>query len=141
MMSQFTVPTVERVLFSTSMTVKISDINYGNHLGHDALISLLHEARVRFLKQHGFTELNINGTGILVTTLLVNYVGEAFYGDELMIEIGVGETTRISTELLYSIYKKNTSEKIALALTTLTFFDYAKRKVSRIPQEFLSSIK
>lgn len=140
-MSQFTVPSIERILFSTSIPVKISDINYGNHLGHDALISLLHEARVRFLKQHGFTELNINGTGILVTTLLVNYLGEAFYGDELMIEIGIGETTRISTELLYTICKKNTSEKIAQALTTLTFFDYSKRKVARIPQEFLSSIK
>ena|SRR3990167_2197972 len=140
-MSQFKVPKIEHILFSTAMDIKISDINYGNHLGHDALISLIHEARVRFLKHHGFTELNINGVGILITTLLVNYIGEAFYADELIINIGIGETTRISTELLYEIYRKNTSEQIARALTTLTFFDYSKRKVAKIPQEFLSSIK
>jgi hypothetical protein len=42
------------------------DINYGGHLGNDAVLSLVHEARVRFLKQQGYTENNIEGAGIIM---------------------------------------------------------------------------
>ncbi len=52
------VPAITQCLFSATLEVRISDINYGNHLGHDSLVSLLHEARVRFLRHLGYTELN-----------------------------------------------------------------------------------
>ncbi|MEC9409439.1 MAG: hypothetical protein VYD52_03175, partial [Pseudomonadota bacterium] len=45
--------------FSTHLTVRVSDINYGNHLGNDRMISLLHEARLRYLHDHDFSEFNI----------------------------------------------------------------------------------
>jgi hypothetical protein len=32
--------------FRTTLTVRVTDLNYGNHLGNDALLGLLHEARV-----------------------------------------------------------------------------------------------
>ena len=35
--------------FISTQTVRIADINYGNHLGHDRLVSLLHQARVEAL--------------------------------------------------------------------------------------------
>lgn len=36
--------------FGTELAVQASDINYGGHLGHDAAVSLLHEARRRWLR-------------------------------------------------------------------------------------------
>ena len=50
---KFKIPSIQKIAFTTTLDVRISDINYGNHLGHDSLISLLHEARMRFLKQTG----------------------------------------------------------------------------------------
>ena len=44
----------KKFIFSTDIAVRISDINYGGHLGHDSIISLIHEARVRFLKDPRF---------------------------------------------------------------------------------------
>ena len=41
--------------FSTQIPVRITDINYGGHLGNDALLALLHEARVQFLRRYGYT--------------------------------------------------------------------------------------
>lgn len=35
--------------FTTQLPVRITDINYGAHLGNDALLGLLHEARIHFL--------------------------------------------------------------------------------------------
>ncbi len=35
----------ERFQFVTEIPLRITDINYGGHLGNDALLSLLHEAQ------------------------------------------------------------------------------------------------
>ncbi|NDG84238.1 MAG: thioesterase, partial [Proteobacteria bacterium] len=51
----------ERFAFSTELSLRITDINYGGHLGNDAVLGLVHEARVRFLKHHGFSETEIGG--------------------------------------------------------------------------------
>lgn len=134
------IPTITKSLFSTLIEVRISDINYGNHLGHDALVSIFHEARVRFLRKNGFTEIDIDGLGILVTQLVVNYINEAFYADTLTIHLGIGEITRTSVHLLYEAKIQETDKLIANALTTITFYDYKKSKVARVPVKFLEAI-
>ena len=56
----------DRFSFSTTITVYISHINYGNHLDNSALLSLVSEARVRFFKALGYSELDVEGLGIIV---------------------------------------------------------------------------
>ena len=48
--------------FQTEIQVRISDINYGGHLGNDALLALLQEARVQMLKQYKWSEVDIEGS-------------------------------------------------------------------------------
>ena len=48
-----------RFPFSTELRVRITDVNYGGHMGNDALLGLLHEARVQFLAHYGLSELDI----------------------------------------------------------------------------------
>jgi acyl-CoA thioester hydrolase len=140
-MQNFKIPSITKIIFHTILEVRISDINYGNHLGHDSFISLLHEARVRFLKELGYTdELNINGLGMLITNLVVNYVNEAFYPDKITINIEIGDVTRTSLQLIYQAVILENNQEIAKALTTMTFYDYQKSKVAKIPQQFLTSI-
>ena len=43
----------ETTLFTHELSVRITDLNYGNHLAHDSLISLLHEARAPFFYRKG----------------------------------------------------------------------------------------
>lgn len=50
-----------RFQFSTDIRVRISDINYGMHVGHDSFLTITHEARVRFLKSLGATEGDVFG--------------------------------------------------------------------------------
>jgi len=38
----------DRFLFTTEIPLRVSDINYGGHLGNDAVLSLAQEARMRF---------------------------------------------------------------------------------------------
>lgn len=64
--------------FSTEVEVRIGDINYGGHLGNDALLSLIHEARMRYFAALGYTELSLGGVGTIMADSAIVYKSEAF---------------------------------------------------------------
>ncbi len=75
----------DKFIFSTNIIIRISDINYGGHLSHDSILSLTHEARVRFLNSLGYSEANIDGSGIIISDAALVYKTEAFYGQILKV--------------------------------------------------------
>jgi len=121
-------------VFSTTIPVRISDINYGNHVGHDALISIIHEARMQYLAHHGFTELNVCGKGTLITEFSIKYKKEIKYGEVLTVRMVATSFSKTSFELQYDVSTKNSAA--AFASSTSTFYDYKAEKVCRIPKEF-----
>lgn len=108
--------------------VRIGDINYGGHVGNDAILSIVHEARMQMLDSWGYTELDIDGTGLIMADVMIAYRGEAFYGDKLYVDVYATEITERSFDLLYHI---RTGEKdIAHAKTGMLCFDYSTRKIT-----------
>ena len=93
----------EKFKFSTDLHVRISDINYGNHLGNDALLALIHEARLRFLKSMGYSEVNVDGVGLIMADSAIVYKSEGFHGDQLTIEVSVQDITRSYCDFIYKI--------------------------------------
>ncbi len=82
----------ENPVFAATIPVRITDINYGGHVGNDSLLSILHEARIQFLRHFGFTEQSIGGKGIIMSDAVLVYKAEIYYGTTLTVEIGVVET-------------------------------------------------
>jgi acyl-CoA thioesterase FadM len=76
-------------VYRTELEVRITDINYGRHVGNDAMLGLLHEARLRFLAQFGFSEEDIGGVGMLMGDAVVQFKGIAVRGDRLVVEMGL----------------------------------------------------
>lgn len=138
-MFNFKIPTISTAIFATELTVRISDINYGNHLGHDSLITLLQEARLKFLHQFHYSEINTEGCALFVTNLAVNYFKEAKHGDKLFFSLGWGNFSNISMEMLYQVFNDKQKE-IARAITLHTFIDLEKRTVTKIPPLFLQAM-
>jgi len=136
MMNRVMLELPEQLQFSTEIAVRISDINYSGHLGHDAIISLMHEARMRFLRQHDFSESAIDGVGLIMTDLVVQYKAEAFYGDILTIEVAVQAFSKYGCDFVYRVVNRKKGTEVARAKTGIAFFDYAKRKIVVIPQSF-----
>jgi len=122
--------------FSTETVVRISDINYGGHLGNDSVLSLIHEARVRFLKHHGFTEADIDGVGIIMTDAVIVYRSEGFYSDTLVIDVSVGDFSKVGCDFIFRLTNKENGSEIARAKTGVVFFDYTKRKIVAMPDKF-----
>jgi acyl-CoA thioesterase FadM len=124
----------ERIVFTTEIPARITDINYGGHLGNDSLLSILHEARVQFLMKFGFTESNIGGVGIIMSDAVLVYKAEIFYGDKLTIELGVDELQLAGADITYRVLVRE--KEAARAKTGIVFFDYTDRKIVQIPQVF-----
>ena len=96
-MSRIQVNFPEKHIFSTEIKVRITDLNYGGHLGNDSMLALLHEARVRYLKHFGYSEMDVEGTGIIMADVAIQFKTEAFYAERLTIAIA---TSRLPLDTL-----------------------------------------
>ena len=125
----------KKSIASFTIPVRITDINYGNHLGNSSLVEIIHEARMQFLSQHGFTEMNAGGSSLIMSELSIEFKNESFYKDDLDVKIFVGEVSRVSFELFYSIsvVRNTLSTIIANAKTGMVCFDYIEKKVVTVP--------
>lgn len=130
----------EKFIFKTEIVIRVSDLNYGAHLGNDSILTICHEARLRFLKHFGYSELDIEGSGIIMTDAAIQYKAEGFYGDELIIEIAVMDFTKKSCDFVYRFTNKKTQKLIALAKTGIVFYDYKNKKVVSTPIQFENRI-
>ncbi|MCB6184379.1 acyl-CoA thioesterase [Leeia sp. TBRC 13508] len=135
-MAKITLPTISNCHFQTSLPVTVTHLNYGNHLGHDSLVSILHEARVQFLHQLGYTEMKMEDAGLILRDLAVQYLAEAFYGDILDISIEVAQLSGCGFELLYEVTHQSLGKKIARAQTSMVCFDYQTHKIMKLPKSF-----
>ena len=136
-MSRIKIEIPEQFIESFNIPVRIADINYGNHVGNDAFVSIIHEARMQWLQQHGYTELNIEGIGLIMSDLSIEFKNESFYGDQVEVKIGTGEVSRASFNLYYQLSAKRNNEIILLAnaKTGMVCYDYAAKKVVAIPEQ------
>ena len=139
-MARIRISLPDTFLFHTTMPIRIDDINYGGHLSNDAVLTLAHEARVRYLKQLGFTELDIGGVAILAADAAIEYKSEGFHGDVLDVDIGVADIERKGCDMVYRFTNCHTGIEIARAKTGIVFFDRSSRKVVRVPPVFLEKI-
>lgn len=128
----------DNTIGSVTIPVRITDINYGNHVGNNAFVAIIHEARVQWLQQYGYTELNIEGTGLIQADLAVEFKNEGFYGDVVEVKISAGEITAVSFELYYqlSVNRNGNSIVLVLAKTGMVCYDYDAKKVKPIPEKF-----
>ncbi|NQZ33430.1 MAG: thioesterase family protein [Oceanospirillaceae bacterium] len=140
-MARIKIDMPENYSFSTSLTVRINDINYGGHLGNEAILAYIQEARVRFLNYYHYTELDIEGSSIIMTDSAIVYKGESFYADQLQIDICVTDFTRYGCDFYYLITNKKNTEEIAHAKTGIVFFDYQIRKITEVPTAFQMAIE
>ena len=123
--------------FSVSIPIRITDINYGGHVGNDTVLSLIHEARVQFLQHHGYKELEIEGIGLIMSDAGIEFKLELFYGDTIKVSVSPADFTRIGFDLYYKLEKETDGKTIvvATAKTGMICYDYSLKKIVKIPEK------
>jgi len=119
----------DKFIFSTKIQVRIGDINYGQHLGNDALLAIVHESRLQFLQHNGFSEKDVDRCGIIMADAVIIYKSQAYHGDILKI----GKRT---CDLIYKITNITSGKEVARVKTCIAFIDYHKGITVPVPEKF-----
>lgn len=122
--------------FRTAIPLLISHINYGRHLDNAQLLGLVSEARARFLKSEGYTELDIDGVGIIVADAAVQYRSEAFHGETMVVETAAEDFSEFGCDLVWRLTDEASGREIARGKTGIVFFDYGERRKAAVPEGF-----
>lgn len=131
----------DKFIFSTEIPLRVSDINYGGHLGNDSVLSIFQEARIRFLKQFGYSEIDIEGSSIIMTDTAVQYKSQGYYGDILIVELTVDDIQKVGCDFFYRAINKQSGKEVAFGKTGIAFFDYHKNKITSVPEKFIKLIE
>jgi len=123
----------ERFPFAAELTVRVGDLNYGNHLGNDAVLSLIHEARRQYIRSLGTDEIGADGSGFVVADSAVVYRAQAFYADRLRIEVAAGEFGSRSCAFFFRVSNAADGRVVAEARTGMVSFDFKAQKAVTIP--------
>src|SRR2546423_10472795 len=128
--------------FSIRLTIRITDLNYGAHVGNDTFLSLLQEARQQFLIQYGYKELDFAGYGLILADAAVEYKKELNYGDEIKISVAASGFDKYGFDLYYKVEVVTTHKTILAgkAKTGMLCYDYDKKKLVSIPEEAKSKL-
>lgn len=121
--------------FSINIPVRITDVNYGGHVGNDALLGIIHEARVAFLTHHGFSEMDMGGAALIMADVAIEFKAEAFYGDLIIASVACNDFQKVGFDICYKLEKEKDGIKtpVAFAKTGMVCFDYTARKIMAVP--------
>jgi acyl-CoA thioester hydrolase len=129
--------------FSTNVAIRITDLNYGGHVGNDVFLSLLHEARMRFLQHYGYSELDFSGVGLIMADAAIEFKRELVYGNELKISIAATGFDKLGFDIVYLMEIIENEKWVAAgkAKTGMICFDYKAKKKVPVPAEAIEKFK
>ena len=93
----------ENFNFSTVIKIRITDLNYGGHVGNDSFLSLIHEARQQFLNYFGYSELKIENVSLIMADAAIEFKKELNYGDEVKISVTVTAFDKFGFDIFYKL--------------------------------------
>ncbi len=131
----------DQYYYSTQLTVRVTDINGANHLGNDSMISMISEARARFLFEFGVRETEANTEGIIVTDLATTYKAEAHARDQLLFEVGVMDFNKYGGDITFRVTRPRDKALVAMAKSGFVFFNYQSTQVVPMPEEFRAKFR
>lgn len=117
------------------LTVRVTDMNYGRHLGHDALVSLLHEAHIQAFAALDLPEWDMHGYPTVVADLAVQYQSEARWPNALIIATAVPEPQGKALTVYQRIYQAESEQIVATARVNQLLIDVASGRPVEVPEQ------
>ena len=121
--------------FSTIIKIRITDLNYGGHVGNDSFLSLIHEARQQFLNSFGYSELKLEDTSLIMIDAGIEFKKELNYGDEVKISVAANCFDKFGFDIFYKLEIINADNFILAgkAKTGMLCYDYENKKLTGVP--------
>ncbi len=140
-MTKVVIELPESYLHRMIYTVQSQDVNRGDHLAADRVLSIAIEAMKSCCVSLGYSDmLDIEGVGTIMVDSACVYTAEADLNDELQIDIAIPSFGDKAIELVYRMVNITKQCELAKVKTSVLFFDYKLKKVVSIPQGFREKI-
>jgi len=142
-MARIKIDLPEQFPFLTGIPIRITDLNYGGHVGNDTVLSIIHEARIQFLKFHGYSELDFAGVSLIMGDVAIEFKKEIFYGDIIKASVKATEFSRVGFDIFYKLEKTENGKDVivAAAKTGMVCFNYQTKKIAAVPEEVIQKLK
>jgi len=136
-MARTTVELPASFLFITEIPIRVTDLNYGGHVGNDSFLSLIHEARMQFLRHFGHSEKSFGSTALIMSDVTIVFKHELFYGDVVRIHVAVNNVSKVSFDIVYKLEKEAEGKTVlvASAKTGMVCYNYELRRVVAVPSD------
>jgi len=123
--------------FSTNIKIRITDLNYGGHVGNDSFLSLIHEARQQFFNFFGYAELKIENASLIMTDALMEFKKELNYGDEVKISVVADSFDKFGFDIFYKLEIVNNGVPVLAgkAKTGMLCYNYESKKIMPLPEK------
>lgn len=125
----------ETFAFSTEIKVRITDLNYGGHVGNDSFLSLIHEARMQYLNAYGYSELNFENIGLIMADVGLEFKRELNFGDVVKIYVQATDFDKLGFDIYYLLEIIHPEKNIVAgkAKTGMICYDYTNKKKVMVP--------
>lgn len=136
-MARIRIDLPQKFSFSCKIPIRITDINYGGHVGNDTILTIIHEARMQYFSQFGYTEMNFAGVAMIMSDAAIEFKNELFYGDMVIASVSTVEISSIGFDLIYKLEKVmgDSLKLVAAAKTGMICYDYSKKRIVAVPEE------
>ncbi len=128
--------------FNKKIKIRITDLNYGGHVGNDVFLALIHEARQQFLMSHGYAELSFAGVGLIMADVALEYKKELNHGDTVRIAVCAADFDKLGFDLFYKMEIVGSDGPILAgkAKTGMICYDYTAKKKASVPEEAIEKL-
>lgn len=129
--------------FSTTLRIRVTDLNYGGHVGNDSFLSLIQEARQQYLLSFGYRELSVgDGVGLIMADAAIEFKKELNYGDEVRISVQATDFDKLGFDLFYKMEVMQDAEWVIAgkAKTGMMCYDYKAGKKVSVPEEVVTRL-
>lgn len=132
----------EKYNFSTIIKIRITDLNYGGHVGNDSFLSLIHEARQQFLLHFGYSELSFENTGLIMADVALEFKKELNYGNTVKISVAAVNFDKLGFDIYYLLEIVDHDQFVLAgkAKTGMLCYDYANKRKSAVPQAAIEKL-
>lgn len=130
-----------KIVFSTDIILTVNFINYGGHMGNDAILTLCQEARIRYFKTLGMSEINFFDHSLIQSDAMVIYKSEAYLQDVLKVDMWIDDVNDYGMDFVYRFTNESNGKEVARAKTGIVFYNYEIKKIAKAPQSFFDYIK
>ncbi len=92
---------------------------------------------MRCLHHYGYTEMDFEGTSMIMSDVNIEFKNELFYGNTIKVSVAVSEILKVSFAIFYKLERATPETPViaAIARTGMVCYDYGAKKITGVPEK------